>query len=82
MAKKKTFACDAQIEGTILFEQDIKVSHHNGVIGIKVSEDGKRAWVCLDGKALIRVSPDIANFNASFAKAVGEDMDIRMGRKR
>lgn len=58
---KKLYYPETHFQGHISFEQDIKAGMIEGDLGIQVSGDG-RVWICVDGKALIRLNPKVKNY--------------------
>jgi len=44
-------------QGNIFFEQSVEQGVLFGDLGVQVSSDG-RVWICVDGKALIRFTPE------------------------
>lgn len=48
---------ETHAQGRISFEQNIEMGAKQGDIGIQISVDG-RIWVCVDGVALLRFTPE------------------------
>ncbi len=47
---------NAQDQGLISFEQEIKQGSMKGTFGIQMAKDG-RIWICIDGQSVIRFKP-------------------------
>jgi hypothetical protein len=45
------------INGIISIEKELNPQCFKGSIGIQINESGK-IWICIDGQAVIRVSPE------------------------